>query len=176
MEFNFEKQIKTVADFPKKGILFYDITPILLSPAAYAQACDAVADSVAKFKPQAIVSPEARGFFFGIPVAMKLGVPFIPVRKKGKLPRQTASASYALEYGTDSIFIHKDDVKPDTNVAVIDDILATGGTAKAMCQLLSSLGAKVACCSFLLELEGLNGRECLSDNEVLSVIKRTVCE
>ena len=147
---DFDKYIAQVQDFPKKGILFYDITPLLLNPGAYAQACDALAERVGEYNPQAIVSPEARGFFFGIPVAMRLGVPFLPIRKKGKLPRQTLEAKYDLEYGSDALYVHKDDIKSFKHIAVVDDILATGGTAKAMCSLAESLGNEVACCAFLI--------------------------
>lgn len=167
---DFDKYIAQVRDFPKKGILFYDITPLLLNPGAYAQACDALAERVGEYNPQAIVSPEARGFFFGIPVAMRLGVPFLPIRKKGKLPRQTLEAKYDLEYGSDALYVHKDDIKVFKHIAVVDDILATGGTAKAMCSLAESLGNEVACCAFLMELEFLNGRSELENKNVISLI------
>ncbi len=169
---NFENLIAEIPDFPKKGILFYDITPMIANPQAYNDAVDALAKEVAKAKPDAIISPEARGFLFGIPVALKLGIPFIPVRKRGKLPRETLEVEYELEYGTDVLCIHKDDLKADTKIAIVDDILATGGTAKAMCQMIEKRNAKLACCAFFMELEFLNGKGALGDAEVISIIKK----
>ncbi len=166
------EHIAEVPNFPKEGILFYDITPMLANPQAYKKAVDALAEEVSKTNPQAIISPEARGFFFGIPVAMKLGIPFIPVRKKGKLPRKTLDIEYDLEYGTDILCIHDDDVAPKTRVAIIDDILATGGTAKAMCKMLKAKNAEAVCCAFFMELEFLNGRNALQSENVISIIKK----
>ena len=166
------EHIAEVPDFPKKGILFYDITPMLANPQAYKKAVDALADEIAKTAPDAIISPEARGFFFGIPVAMKLGIPFIPVRKRGKLPRETLEVEYELEYGTDVLCIHNEDIKPNARIAIVDDILATGGTAKAMCKMLEIKKAEVACCAFFMELEFLNGRDNLSNTKIISIIKK----
>ena len=169
---NIENYIKTVPDFPKKGILFYDITPLIANPQAYAQAVGAMAEKIAGAKPDAIISPEARGFLFGIPVAIKLGVPFIPVRKKGKLPRKTLEVEYQLEYGTDILCVHDEDISANMNVAIIDDILATGGTAKAMLKMLEIKKARAACCAFFMELGFLNGRGALQGTNVISIFKR----
>ncbi len=166
------KHIAEIPDFPKKGILFYDITPMLANPQAYKKAVDALADEIAKTNPQVIISPEARGFFFGIPVAMKLGIPFIPVRKRGKLPRKTLDVEYDLEYGTDVLCVHDDDIAPNTRVAIVDDILATGGTAKAMCKMVETKNAQTVCCAFFMELEFLNGKKSLEPAKVISIIKK----
>ncbi len=169
---NFKNLIAEIPNFPKEGILFYDITPMIANPQAYGEAIDAIAKEVAKVKPDAIISPEARGFLFGIPVALKLGVPFIPVRKRGKLPRETLEVEYELEYGTDVLCIHKDDIKAGTNIAIIDDILATGGTAKAMCKMIEQRQANLACCAFFMELEFLKGKAILGEDKVISIIKK----
>ncbi len=166
------EHIAEIPDFPKKGILFYDITPMLSVPEAYKKAVDALAQAIAKTKPDAIISPEARGFFFGIPIAMKLGIPFIPVRKRGKLPRKTLDVEYELEYGTDVLCVHSDDLKEGSNVAIVDDILATGGTAKAMCKMLKIKNASVACCAFFMELDFLKGRDALAEENVISIIRK----
>ena len=166
------EHIAEIPDFPKKGILFYDITPMLANPQAYKKAVDALADEIAKTNPQAIISPEARGFFFGIPVALKLGIPFIPVRKRGKLPRKTLDVEYELEYGTDVLCVHDDDIAPNTRVAIVDDILATGGTAKAMCKMVEAKNAQTVCCAFFIELEFLNGKKALEPANVISIIKK----
>lgn len=167
---NAEKFIAQVPDFPKKGILFYDITPLLAAPQAYAEAVDAMAREVAKTNPTVVASPEARGFFFGIPIARKLNLPFIPVRKKGKLPRKTIEVEYGLEYGTDVLCAHAGDIPENANVAIVDDILATGGTAKAIADIVKKSNAKVACCAFFMELEFLKGRNLLKGADVVSMI------
>lgn len=167
-----EKYIKTVPDFPKKGILFYDITPLIATPKAYSAAIDALAEKVAAAKPEAIMSPEARGFMFGIPVALKLGLPFFPVRKRGRLPRKTLEVQYNLEYGTDSLCVHDEDIAPNLKIAVVDDILATGGTAAAMRKMAEIKSASVACYAFFMELEFLKGRKALEPVEVISILRR----
>ena len=157
-----------VPDFPKKGILFYDITPLMLNPEAYGQAIDELSTEIAKTNPNKILAAESRGFFFGPLIAQKLKLPFVPVRKKNKLPRKCICAEYELEYGVDQLCIHEDAISADDNVAIIDDILATGGTAKAICSMVENSGAKVACCAFFMELDFLKGREKLVGKHVIS--------
>lgn len=160
--------ILNVPDFPKKGILFYDITPLMLNPDAYAQAIDELSAEIAKTNPNKILAAESRGFFFGPLIAQKLKLPFVPVRKKNKLPRKCLCAEYALEYGFDQLCIHEDAVSADDNVAIIDDILATGGTAEAICSMVEGTGAKIACCAFFMEIEFLKGRQKLNGRKVIS--------
>lgn len=157
-----EKTVRNVSDFPKKGIQFKDITPILESP-VLSRAI--VAEFVKLFegvKIDAVAGIESRGFLFGLPLAMELNVPFIVMRKKGKLPAETVSYSYALEYGTAEIEMHKGAVKPGMNVLVHDDLMATGGTAVAAAELIRKEGGSLAGFSFIIELEMLNGREILA--------------
>ena len=163
--------IKAVADFPKPGILFRDITPLLAHPEGFKECINQLADQVEDWNPQVIVGAESRGFIFGVPLAQHLGIPFIPARKPGKLPREVRSASYSLEYGEDSLEIHKDDLKADQRVLFVDDLLATGGTANAAIRLINSLDAKVVGCAFVIELEGLKGRECLESAPCISLLK-----
>ena len=169
---NFEQHICEVPNFPKEGILFYDITPLLATPEVYQKAIDAIAQEVAKTSPDVLIAPEARGFFFGVPVALKLGIPFVPVRKKGKLPRKTLEIDSSLEYGTATLCIHEDAIKPNKKVAIVDDILATGGTAKAMCDLVESQNAKIACCAFFMELDFLKGRELINRPNTISILRK----
>lgn len=150
--------IRDIPDFPKPGIIFKDITPILLD----AKLCNAITDHILESITEpfdAIVGVESRGFLFGLTLANKAGVPFIPARKKGKLPGKTEAITYNLEYGTATIEIHKGHIKPGTKVLVHDDLLATGGTAKAAADLVQTLNAEVAAFSFLVDLSFLNGRE-----------------
>lgn len=158
-----EKTIRNVPDFPKQGIQFKDITPVLESPVLSRAV---VAEFVKLFegvKIDAVAGIESRGFLYGLPLAMELNVPFIVMRKKGKLPAKTVSYSYALEYGTAEIEMHKGAVKPGMNVLVHDDLLATGGTACAAAELIKNEGGLVAGFSFIIELEVLNGREKLAE-------------
>ena len=161
-----------VPDFPKKGVLFYDITPLMLNPDAYAQAIDEMAEKIAQANPAKILAAESRGFFFGPMIALKLKLPFVPVRKKNKLPRKTVCVEYALEYGTDQLCIHEDAVSPGDRIAVVDDILATGGTAEAMCKMGEIAGAEIACCAFFMELSFLKGRERLGGRKVVSIFSK----
>ncbi len=151
--------VRDVPDFPVPGIVFKDITPMLAHPAALAHAISALADGLRPLNVQHIVGIESRGFIFGVPLAVKLGVGFSPVRKPGKLPWHTHSEQYALEYGTDTLQIHTDAAKPGQRVAIVDDLLATGGTMAATVKLVEATGAKVVACSVVIELEFLNGRE-----------------
>ncbi|GKX56960.1 adenine phosphoribosyltransferase [Leminorella grimontii] len=158
--------IVTIPDYPKAGILFRDITTLLEDPAAFSATIRLI---VERFKDKGIakvVGTEARGFLFGAPVALALGVGFVPVRKKGKLPRETLSETYALEYGTDVLEIHADSIKPNEKVLVIDDLLATGGTIEATAKLIRRLGGIVHDAAFVIELPELGGRERLASLDI----------
>lgn len=160
--------IRNIPDFPVPGILFKDLMPIAGDPALLRRAVEALAGFARARGAEAIVGIEARGFIFGAGVALSLGLPFAPVRKVGKLPGEVVRASYALEYGTAEIEMHRDALAPGTKVVVIDDLLATGGTAKASCGLVESLGGVVVGCAFITELTFLPGREALAGYEVAS--------
>jgi len=166
-----EQLVRDIPDFPSPGILFKDITPVLASP-------EAVHEVIAKFKEfavavgaTAIVGIESRGFVLGMPLALELNLPFIPVRKLGKLPYKTIKEEYQLEYGTNTMEIHADAIEPGARVLIVDDLLATGGTARAAAKLIERLEGIVAGCSFMIELAFLNGREHLPNYEILSLIK-----
>lgn len=163
--------IKNVPDFPKKGILFRDITNLMLDGKAFKYSCDKFIDFSKEIEAEVIVGPEARGFIFGCPVAYNLGIGFAPVRKKGKLPRETIDVSYDLEYGSNVLSIHSDAIKKGQRVLIIDDLLATGGTIKATINLVEKLGGVVAGIAFLIELTDLNGIDLLKNYKVLSLIK-----
>ncbi len=149
--------IRDVKDFPKDGIVFFDITPLLSNPTAFRYAVDALAERFADCKADKIVAAEARGFLFGAPLAYKMNIGFIPVRKPGKLPYKTTSVSYDLEYGTDSLCMHVDAVQPGDNILIIDDLLATGGTTNGMIQLVKGNGGSIAGIGYLIELGFLDG-------------------
>lgn len=163
--------IAAIQDFPKEGIMFRDITPLMADGAAYKEATDRFVEFAKEVKADVIVGPESRGFIFGCPVSYALGIGFVPVRKPGKLPRETVSFAYDLEYGSNELHIHKDGIKPGQRVLIIDDLLATGGTIEATVSLVRELGGEVAGCGFLIELEDLDGREKLKDIEVLALMK-----
>ncbi len=163
--------IRDIPDFPKEGIIFKDITPVLQNPAALKEVVDKFSEHYANQKIDVIVGAEARGFLFGPAVAINIGAGFVPVRKPGKLPYETASKTYDLEYGTDTLEIHKDAVKAGDNVLMMDDLLATGGTMAASCELVESLGGKITGCAFLIELGFLNGKEKLSQYDIFSLIQ-----
>ncbi len=163
--------IRDIPDFPKEGIVFKDITPVLQNPASLKEIVDKFSDHYANQKVDVIVGAEARGFLFGPAVAINLNAGFVPVRKPGKLPYETASMTYDLEYGTDTLEIHKDAVKAGDNVLMMDDLLATGGTMAASCKLVESLGGKIMGCAFLIELGFLNGKEKLSGYDIFSLIQ-----
>jgi adenine phosphoribosyltransferase len=158
-----EQAIRNVPDFPKPGIMFKDITPVLEDPVLCADIIEAFALRMEGLGIEAIAGVESRGFLFGVPLAIRMGVPFITIRKKGKLPYKTVSYAYKLEYGEAEIEVHEGSVKPGSKVMVHDDLLATGGTAAATAELVKSQGAQVAAFSFLVELSFLNGREKLSE-------------
>jgi len=163
--------IREVPNFPKEGILFKDITTLLTQGHLFREVVDEIASLYQSKKIEKIVGIESRGFIFGSAVAYKLGVGIVPVRKKGKLPYKTVSATYLLEYGTDTLEMHEDALKPGTRVLVVDDLLATGGTAKAAAELVQKLGANLTAFAFLIELEFLKGRKKLNGYEVLSLVK-----
>ena len=151
--------IRSVPDYPKKGILFYDITPLLGNGEAFQQCIDNFYSGVSSWQPTKILSPEARGFIFGAPLAMRLSIGFVPVRKPGKLPGKTRSVSYTLEYGTNTLNIPSDALSSQDRVLLVDDVLATGGTIHAMRDLVVASGAQIVGCAVLLELDALHGRE-----------------
>lgn len=165
------RYIRDVPDFPSPGILFRDITPLLHEPAALAFALDEMAAYVEARRPTAIVGIESRGFLFGVPVAARLGLAFVPVRKAGKLPAERMSVEYALEYGSGQLDIHADALTPDDRVVVVDDLLATGGTALAAARLAELLGARVEGCLFLIELAALGGRALLTGYDVQALLR-----
>ncbi|MHC4946015.1 MAG: adenine phosphoribosyltransferase [Planctomycetota bacterium] len=162
--------IRDIPDFPKPGILFRDITPLLKNLEGLKATIQQMADVIRKAPCEMVVGTESRGFIFGAPLALELGVGFVPIRKPGKLPHQTRSASYELEYGTDTIEIHEDALQKGQKVALVDDLLATGGTMAASCELVESLGAEVASVTFVIELAFLKGREKLKGYNVESLI------
>ena len=167
--------VADVPDFPKPGIIFKDITPILKEPALFRKAIDALAQDAANSKADCIAGVEARGFIFGAAIAYQLGIGFIPLRKKGKLPRKVKAVTYDLEYGTDTIEVHEEDIEEGGRIYLVDDLLATGGTIGASVQLLKKMGAVVTGIGFLIELSFLNGREkiLLEDSQlsICSLIK-----
>ena len=163
--------IQDVPDFPKPGIVFKDITPLLLAPDAFDFAVRSLADRARSLDVELIVAAEARGFIFGGALARELGVGFVPARKPGKLPRETVSVEYGLEYGVDQLQLHADAVKGGTRVLVHDDVLATGGTAKAKVDLVEQLGGRVVGCAFVVELGFLPGREALAGHDVHALVR-----
>ena len=162
--------IRDVPDFPQPGILFKDITPVLADAAALGEVVDHLARAAEKFRPDVIVGIESRGFLLGAPIAYQLELGLVPVRKLGKLPYDRISAEYALEYGTNTVEMHTDSVKPGQRVVIVDDLLATGGTAAAAATLVEQLGGTVAGYCFLVELSFLNGREKLPGRHIEALI------
>jgi adenine phosphoribosyltransferase len=162
--------IRDIPDFPKPGIAFKDITPLLLDARALDSAVSGMAQMVAKQAVDLVVAAEARGFILGAALARELGAGFVPARKPGKLPHQTVSAQYVLEYGIDALEVHADALAGGARVLVHDDLLATGGTAGALCELVGNLGAEVVGCAFLVELSFLGGRQRLAGHAVHSLI------
>jgi adenine phosphoribosyltransferase len=162
--------IRDVPDFPRPGIVFKDITPLLLDPPAMDHAVRELAAWGREREAQLVVAAEARGFILGAAIARELGVGFVPARKPGKLPHDTISAEYMLEYGVDTLELHADALADGTRVLVHDDLMATGGTARAVCDLVERLGGEVVGCAFVIELAFLDGREALSDYAVHSLV------
>ncbi|MDD5791112.1 MAG: adenine phosphoribosyltransferase [Erysipelotrichaceae bacterium] len=163
--------VASIPDFPSKGILFRDVTPLLADSEAFAETIRIIADYAKKIGAEVVVGPESRGFIFGCPVAYGAGMGFVPVRKPGKLPRETVSFKYDLEYGSNELFIHADAIKKGQKVLIVDDLLATGGTAEAACKLVEKLGGEVAGLAFIIELEALKGREVLKGYDVMTLLK-----
>jgi adenine phosphoribosyltransferase len=170
MEF-LKNVIRDVPDFPKKGVVFKDITPILNDGEIFKEVVNHFTERYKTRTIDKILAIESRGFIFGASIASSLGIGFVPVRKPGKLPFKTYKEEYSLEYGKDAVEVHIDAVKPGENVIVFDDVIATGGTALATCNLVKKLGAKIIECAFVLELSFLKGRQKLSNYEVYSIIK-----
>lgn len=165
-----EQYIRDIPDFPKEGIIFKDITPLLASPEGFRKAIDTIVSEYADAGVTKVMGAEARGFIFGGALAYALGAGFVPARKPGKLPWKTTSHTYELEYGTDSLEVHMDAFEPDDVVLIVDDVLATGGTAAAKAALAEKAGAAVAGFAFLLELDFLGGRAKLGEPKIVSLI------
>ncbi|MHC4739152.1 MAG: adenine phosphoribosyltransferase [Planctomycetota bacterium] len=165
-----ERYIRNISDWPKKGILFRDITPLLSEPVAFAAAIDSLCSDFTDFGVEYVAAIEARGFIFGGAVAKKLGAGFVPIRKKGKLPFETESVTYDLEYGTDTLEVHSDAVSSGAKVLMVDDLLATGGTMAAACKLIEKTGGQIVGITFLIELCELSGREKLGGYKISSKI------
>ena len=168
---NLKDYIASIPDFPSKGILFRDITPLMADGDAFHEAGGKLIDYAKRVGAEVVAGPESRGFIFGCPVANELKIGFVPVRKPGKLPRKTVSYKYDLEYGSNELHIHADAIKPGQKVLIIDDLLATGGTVEATAKMIEELGGEVVGCAFLIELEGLGGREKLSGYDVFTLMK-----
>jgi adenine phosphoribosyltransferase len=162
--------IRTIPDFPKPGIQFRDITPLLASPEAFHESIHQMARQYRRRGVTVVAAAEARGFIFAAPLALELNASFVPIRKPGKLPFDTTAFHYELEYGTDTLEIHKDAYKPGDRVLLVDDLLATGGTMKACAELATQSGVEIAGCAFVIELAGLKGREKLKPHYVSSLI------
>lgn len=166
-----EEYVRSIPNFPEEGIIFRDVTSILQDKDGLHLAIDLMQKELADVDFDVVLGPESRGFIFGVPIAYNLNKPFVPVRKKGKLPCETVEMEYDLEYGTAIIEMHKDSIKPGQKVVIIDDLIATGGTIEAITKLVEKLGGSVAKIVFLMELEGLKGREKLKAFDVSSIIK-----
>ncbi|MDE6195986.1 MAG: adenine phosphoribosyltransferase [Erysipelotrichaceae bacterium] len=167
---NFKNYIADIEGFPKEGILFRDITPLMANGEAFQKACDKIIAFAKEVGADVVVGPESRGFIFGCPVAYAMGIGFVPVRKPNKLPRETISVEYALEYGKNELHMHIDGIKPNQKVLIVDDLLATGGTVEGTIQLIEKLQGEVVGCAFLIELENLKGREKLKDYNVFTLM------
>lgn len=163
--------IRDIPDFPYEGIIFRDITPILHDPSALKASIDQMEEKLEGVEFDLIAGPESRGFIFSTPLAYGMNKGFIPVRKAGKLPYKTIQKTYTLEYGTATIEIHEDAIKPGQKIVIADDLLATGGTCRALCELIEEMGGEVVAAVFLIELQGLGGREALKGYKVHSVVK-----
>ena len=165
-----EDYVRSIPDFPEEGIIFRDVTSVLQDAEGLHLAIDLMQDKIKDLDFDIVVGPESRGFIFGVPIAYNMHKPFIPVRKKGKLPCETVSVEYDLEYGSAVIEMHKDAIKPGQKVLIVDDLMATGGTIEAIIKLVNKLGGQVVGSVFLMELAGLDGREKLNGQRVESVI------
>lgn len=165
-----EEYVKSIPDFPEKGIIFRDVTSVLQDADGLHMAIDQMQKKLEGIDFDIVLGPESRGFIFGVPIAYNMHKAFVPVRKKGKLPRATISQTYDLEYGTATIEIHKDAIQPGQKVVIIDDLIATGGTTEAIIKMVEELGGEVVRCVFLMELAGLKGREKLNGYDIDSAI------
>ncbi len=165
-----EEYVRSIPDFPEKGIIFRDVTSVLQDAEGLHLAIDKMQETLKDVEFDVIVGPESRGFIFGVPIAYNMRKAFVPVRKKGKLPCETVEMSYDLEYGSATIEMHKDSIKPGQRVVIIDDLIATGGTIEAIIKLVEQLGGEVVKIVFLMELAGLRGRERLEGKEIASII------
>jgi len=170
-DLNLADHIRSIPDFPKPGILFRDITPLLAAPAAFRRAVVDMANPFRTEKIDVVAAAEARGFIFAAPVALELNAALVPIRKPGKLPSDTKSLTYDLEYGSDTLEMHADAIKPGDKILVVDDLLATGGTIEACCRLVENAGGCVVGCSFLIELADLKGSERIAQYKTVSLIK-----
>lgn len=168
---NLKDKIRVIENFPKEGISFKDVTTLLQDKEALKYTVDAIANSLKDKNIDIVIGPEARGFLFGTPVAYALGAGFVPVRKKGKLPYDTIGVSYDLEYGSDELEIHKDAIKPGQRVAIVDDLLATGGTIGSVAKLVEQVGGELVSIDFVIELTGLNGRDKLKGYNIKSLVQ-----
>lgn len=171
MDMNLTELIRDVPDFPVPGILFRDITTLLKEGPAFQNVIDRLCEQLSTVKVDKVVAIESRGFIFGAPIAYKLGVGFVPVRKLGKLPADTISAEYDLEYGTNTVEMHRDAIKPGEHVVIVDDLLATGGTTRATIELVEQLGGEISALAFLIELTELGAREYLDDYKIITLIR-----
>lgn len=171
MPVDLDALVRDIPDFPKPGIVFKDITPVLASPGGLDAAVGGLADLARDLEVDVVIGAEARGFLLGPAIARELGAGFVLARKPGKLPHETVRAEYVLEYGTDALELHSDAVAAGARVLVHDDLLATGGTAKALCELVEQLDGRVAACGFLIELAFLNGRENLAGCDVRALLR-----
>ncbi len=165
-----EEYVRSIPDFPEEGIIFRDITSILQDKEGLRLAIDSIEEKIKDLDFDVVIGPESRGFIFGVPIAYNLRKAFVPVRKKGKLPCETVEMEYELEYGKATIEIHKDAIKPGQKVVIIDDLIATGGTIEAITKLVEQLGGEIVSIVFLIELEGLKGKDKLSKYHVQSII------
>ncbi len=170
MEMMLRKNIRDIPDFPKPGIIFKDITPLLQNHAAFSATIKSLVDRYKDKKIDVVVGIEARGFLFGAPLAHQLGAAFVPLRKKGKLPYKTMDASYELEYGSATVEMHVDAISRGQRVLVVDDLLATGGTAGAACELVRRMGGEIVECAFVVELAFLNGRDKIKGAPIYSMV------
>lgn len=166
-----EEYVRSIPDFPEKGIIFRDVTSVIQDADGLHLAIDGIQNILDGVDFDVVVGPESRGFIFGVPVAYNMHKAFVPVRKKGKLPCETVSQEYALEYGTATIEMHKDSIRPGQKIVIVDDLIATGGTTEAIIKLVEQLGGKIVKIAFLMELEGLKGRDKLAGYSMDSVIK-----
>ncbi len=170
-EASLESYIRSIPDFPKPGIVFRDITPLLASPAGLDASVAALVEIARVLRPDVVIGPEARGFLLGPAIARDVGAGFVLARKPGNLPHETVTADYALEYGSDALELHADSIAVGARVLVHDDLLATGGTARALCELVRKLGGEVVGCAFLIELAFLGGRAALEPHDVHALIR-----